>query len=129
MQPLIVSAAILRRQKRVLITQRPAGKPHGGLWELPGGKLDGHESPRQALRRELREELDLEVAVGDVFEVIYHRYDWGPVLILAFECQHLAGVLRHLEVSDHRWILPEESDQYPLLPADRPIFAKLRASR
>jgi 8-oxo-dGTP diphosphatase len=129
MQPLIVTAAIMRRQDRVLITQRPADKPHGGLWELPGGKLDGGESPRQALQRELREELDIEVAVGDIFEVIYHRYDWGAVLILVFECQHLSGTLRHLEVTDHRWIRPEESDNYQLLPADQPIFDKLRAGR
>jgi 8-oxo-dGTP diphosphatase len=49
------------------------------MWELPGGKLEGNESPQQALQRELREELGIEVAVEAVFDVIYHRYDWGAV--------------------------------------------------
>lgn len=125
MQPLIVTAAIIRRNGQVLITRRPAGKPHAGMWELPGGKLDGDESPRQALERELAEELGIQAAVGDIFEVVYHRYDWGAVLILAYECRWLTGELQHLEVDDHRWILPGECGRYPLLAADGPIFTRL----
>lgn len=125
MQPLIVTAAILRQQDRILITRRPVGKPHGGMWELPGGKLNGDESPQSALKRELREELGIRAAVDDIFEVVYHRYDWGAVLILVYECRWLEGALQHLEVDDHRWILPQEDRQYDILPADRPIFERL----
>jgi 8-oxo-dGTP diphosphatase len=125
MQPLVVTAAILRQQDRILITRRPAHKPHGGMWELPGGKLNGDESPRSALERELREELGIQVAVDDIFEVVYHRYDWGAVLILAYECRWLAGALQHLEVDEHRWIHPREDRQYAILEADRPIFERL----
>jgi 8-oxo-dGTP diphosphatase len=125
MQPLIVVAAILRQQERVLITRRPAHKPHGGLWELPGGKLRSNESPQCALRRELCEELGIEASVEWIFDVVYHRYDWGPVLILAYECRWLEGTLQHLEVEDHRWIHPGESGRYPMLEADQPIFERL----
>lgn len=125
MQPLIVTAAILRQQDRILITRRPANKPHGGMWELPGGKLDGNESPQQALQRELREELGIEVAVETVFDVIYHRYDWGAVLILVYECRWLTGELQHLEVDDHCWIHPWDHNLYEILPADRPLFKRL----
>lgn len=125
MQPLIVTAAILRHQDRILITRRPPDKPHGGMWELPGGKLDADESPQQALRRELREELGIDIAVDTIFDVVYHRYHWGAVLILVYECRWLSGELQHLDVDDHRWIRPQDQRQYDILPADRPLFERL----
>ena len=125
MPPLIVTAALLRKDQKILITKRPENKQQGGFWEFPGGKLQSGETPQQALRREIREELDLEAEIGEIFEVVYHRYDWGPVLILAYEGRPLSGVIRNLEVADHRWITPEELPEYDLLPADRPIVAKL----
>jgi 8-oxo-dGTP diphosphatase len=125
MQPLIVTAAIIRQRGKVLITRRPVDKPHGGLWELPGGKLHDGESPPEALQRELREELGIDVMVEDIFEVVYHRYEQGAVLILAYLCRWLDGELQHLEVDDHRWIFPRESALYPMLAADQPIFERL----
>jgi 8-oxo-dGTP diphosphatase len=92
MQHLVVTAAVIRNDDSVLITRRPEGKPHAGMWEFPGGKLDGNESPRDCLRREVLEELGLEVAVGDIIETAYYRYDWGPVLVLAFECHPLESL-------------------------------------
>ncbi len=125
MSPLIVTAALLRKDSRILITKRPADKQQGGFWEFPGGKLQSNETPQQALQRELREELDLEVEVGAIFEVVYHRYDWGPVLMLVYECRPLSEVIRNLEVADHRWIAVEQLPEYDLLPADQPIVDKL----
>lgn len=125
MQPLIVTAALLRKDSRVLITKRPADKQQGGFWEFPGGKLQDNETPQQALKRELGEELDLEIEVGAIFEVVYHRYDWGPVLILVYECLPLSGVIRNLEVDEHRWLTVEQLPEYDILPADRPIIDKL----
>lgn len=129
MQPLVVTAAVIRNGDSVLITRRPEGKPHAGMWEFPGGKLDGNESPRDCLRREILEELDLEVAVGDILEAAYYRYDWGPVLILAFECRPLAGQIRNLQVAEHRWVALEELSSFALLPADYPIVETLLRSR
>lgn len=129
MPPLIVTAALLRKGSKILITKRPADKQQGGFWEFPGGKLQPNETPQQALQRELREELDLEIEVGAIFEVIYHRYDWGPVLILVYECLPLSEVIRNLEVDEHRWLSVEQLPEYDLLPADRPIIDKLLQQR
>lgn len=125
MQPLIVTAAIIRNGDFVLITRRPAGKLHAGMWEFPGGKLDGDESPRDGLRREIREELGIDVAVGAILEAVYHRYAWGPVLILAFEFRSLSGEIRNNQVAEHRWVTPRDILAFPILPADYPIVEKL----
>lgn len=129
MPPLIVTAAVLRRDGRILITQRPDGKRDAGMWEFPGGKLEENESPEEGLRRELREELGLEAAIGSIFAVVHHRYPWGAVLILAYEGRPLSGNVRNLEVADHRWVLPRELSDHPLLSADRPIVEKLLAEQ
>ncbi|WP_027716421.1 (deoxy)nucleoside triphosphate pyrophosphohydrolase [Desulfuromonas sp. TF] len=128
MIPLIVTAAVIRDGDAILITRRPQESRHGGMWEFPGGKLDAGESPQECLSREILEELGLEVAVESIFEIAYHRYEWGPVLILAFECRVLNGEIRHIGISDHRWVSPEEMRLYDILPADRPIIAKLLKS-
>ena len=128
MLPLIVTAAVIRDGDAILITRRPPESRHGGMWEFPGGKLDAGESPQECLSREILEELGLEVAVESIFEIAYHRYEWGPVLILAFECRVLNGEIRHIGISDHRWVSPEEMPLYDILPADRPIIAKLLKS-
>lgn len=124
--PLLVVAAIIRRSEHILITRRPLDSGHGGgLWEFPGGKLQADESPEQALRREIHEELALPIRVGEIFESTYHRYDWGPVLILSYECTPLAATVRNIEVADHRWVRPGELPGFELLPADAPIVEKL----
>jgi len=128
MQPLIVTAAIIRQDGDVLLTRRLPGAVHGGRWEFPGGKLNDSESPSDCVKREIEEELGLDVEVGPVFEVSYYRYDQGPVLILSFECRILSGKIRHIGVSDHRWVPPGALDQYDILPADAPIVAKLAKS-
>jgi 8-oxo-dGTP diphosphatase len=126
MQPLIVTAAIICRQGRVLVTQRPEGARHGGLWEFPGGKLEADETPAAALRRELHEELGLPVEVGEIFDVIHHRYAWGAVLLLAYHCTPLHTEVRNLQVAAHRWLRPAELTTLPFLPADLPLIIRLQ---
>ena len=125
MLPVIVTAAIIRRDNCVLITKRPETSRHGGMWEFPGGKLDPNESPQEGLRRELHEELGIDSEVGNIFETIYFRYPQGTVLILAYECRHRHGAIRNLEVDEHRWVPVKDLGQYNLLPADAPIVDKL----
>ena len=125
--PLLVTAAVIFDGDKVLITRRPDGKRHPGFWEFPGGKVDPGESPEQALCRELREELDAEIEVNGIYEVVYHRYDWGPVLILAYACQLMTDSLRNLGVAEHRWILPRELPNFNILPADQPLIDRLNA--
>jgi len=125
MLPLIVTAAIIRKNDTVLLTRRPEGSRHAGMWEFPGGKVDRNESPSACLRRELREELGIEADIGAIFEVVYHRYDWGPVLILAYECRYSGGTIQHLGVADHHWVALADLPDYTILEADTPIIDKL----
>lgn len=123
--PVAVCAAVIVRKGKVLITLRPRGKRLGGFWEFPGGKVDSGETPEQALVREIEEELDITISVGEKFETVYHDYDWGRVMILAYLCRWDSGEIRHLEVADHRWVTPQQFSEYNILPADQPILAKL----
>jgi len=125
--PLAVCAAVIQQQDKVLLTKRPADKQQGGFWEFPGGKIDPGESPHASLKRELREELTIEIEVGPVLETVYHHYEWGSVLIIAYLCRWQNGTLRHIEVADHAWATADELDSYEILPADRPILDKLKA--
>ena len=126
MLPTLVTAALLQDGNRFLVTRRPPRSRHAGLWEFPGGKLEPHESPEDALVRELQEDLGIEVRVDEVFDVLYHRYPSGAILLLVYRCTWLSGRLQHLGVAEHRWATPEEMEQLALLPADAPLVAKLR---
>lgn len=124
--PLLVTAAIIKRNDLFLITRRPQNKPHPGLWEFPGGKIDLDESPEQALTRELREEIGVDTSIGSICHVVYHRYDWGPVLILAYYARITAGAIQHIDIDAHHWATPDEMLSLPFLPADQPIIERLK---
>jgi 8-oxo-dGTP diphosphatase len=126
--PLAVCAAVIQHQGKILLTQRPADKQQGGLWEFPGGKIEPGESPHQSLRREIREELNIEISVGPVLESAYYHYAWGNVLILAYSCSWQSGTIEHLEVADHQWVAPNQLNDYSILPADLPIVARIQAN-
>lgn len=124
--PLIVTAAVVTRADgTILLTQRPKGKRDAGLWEFPGGKLEPEESPEEGLKRELLEELGMEIEVDGIEQVIHHRYDWGPVLLLFYRCRPINRQLEHKDVADHAWVAPEQLESYPILPADGPIVERL----
>ena len=123
--PLLVTAAVIFADEKVLITRRPDNKRHPGMWEFPGGKVDPGESPEEALNREIREELAAEIEVAGIFEVVYYRYDWGPVLILAYTCRLVTSTLHNIGVAEHRWVHPRDLAAFPILPADQPILDRL----
>ncbi len=125
MYPLLVVAALVFHQGKLLITQRPPGKKHAGYWEFPGGKLEKDEHPVSALMRELCEEIDLNVTQCEIFDVVYHRYDEQPVLLMVYQCQSDTTKIRHLEVSDHAWIDVAELRNYPMLPADHELIEQV----
>ena len=129
-QPLLVVAGVVRRGERVLLTRRPEASHLGGYWEFPGGKVEPGEDPRAALRRELREECGLDVEVGRALEVVFHRYPERAVLLLFFQCRCLdERPVRHLGVTDHRWVAPQELGAFRLPPANAPVVELLRAGR
>jgi 8-oxo-dGTP diphosphatase len=126
-----VAAGAIIERGRVLLTRRKAGTHLEGLWELPGGKVQPGEDPREALRRELREELGIEVTVGEVIDVTFHRYEEAQksVLLLFFEATRLEGSAepRAIDVAALEWAgaLGLEPGRFP--PADRAVLQKLRA--
>ncbi len=125
--PVVVAAAVIVRDGRVLLTRRMEGQHLAGMWEFPGGKLESGESPEETLVRECREECGVEVEVGDIFEVTHHRYPEKDVLLLFYRCRLVAGEVQHLQVADHAWVSPSDLERYPLPPADERVVERLRA--
>jgi len=123
--PVAVCAAVIVHQGKILLAQRPADKRQGGFWEFPGGKIEPGESPHASLIREIKEELSIDITVGPVLETVYHHYEWGSVLIIAFLCRWLRGEIQHLEVADHHWVTADQFADYAILEADQPILARI----
>ena len=123
-----VVAALIREGERFLIFQRPAHKTRGLLWEFVGGKVEKGESKEEALRRECREELGVEVAVGDVFMEVVHDYPDMTVELTLFDAKIVSGTPQKLEHADIRSITVDEIDNYDFCPADVEILKKIRAS-
>ena len=121
-----VVAALIRDGERFMIFQRPAHKTRGLLWEFVGGKVEPGESKEEALRRECREELGVEIAVGDVFMEVVHAYPDLTVELTLFHANIISGTPQKLEHADIRTITPDEIDEYDFCPADEEILQKIR---
>jgi len=121
-----VVAALLRRGDRFLIGQRPAHKERGLLWEFVGGKVEPGETKPEALIRECREELGIDVSVGEVFMEVIHTYPDLTVRLTLFNAVLAAGEPRLLEHNDLRWVTVGEIGEYRFCPADEEILAELR---
>ena len=126
-QPVVVAAAVVIREGRVLLTRRREGQHLAGMWEFPGGKLEVGESPEAAVVRECREECGIEVEVTEILDVTHHRYPEKDVLLLFYRCALVSGEVEHLEVADHAWVAPSELGDYPLPPADARVVARIAA--
>jgi 8-oxo-dGTP diphosphatase len=119
----VAACALLDAEGRVLITKRPPGKPLAGLWEFPGGKVEGEEEPEAALIRELREELGVEIAENALSPLTFasHAYPEFHLLIPLYACRSWEGSVTALEGQDLAWVRPEELRQYDMPPADEPL--------
>jgi 8-oxo-dGTP diphosphatase len=121
MKTVIVTAALIIEQGKILVTQRKKDSSHGLLWEFPGGKVKEGEEPRGALRRELKEELDVEVEVGMIFDAVFYSYPEYPILLLVYRCQIEKGFLKPIGCHDLRWVNLQELEKLAMPPADDPI--------
>lgn len=121
-----MAAGLVFRGGRLLITQRPPEAHLGGLWEFPGGKRHPDETFECCLRRELREELGIEVDVGPLFDSVEHLYPGKLVFIRFFQARWLRHEPRLLGCHALRWITAAELGQFTFPPADARLLTKLR---
>lgn len=126
---IVVAAALVDAEGRVLLAQRPAHKSLGGLWEFPGGKLEPGESPEAALIREVEEELAVKVEPDalDPFAFASHAYDSFHLLMPLYVARRWSGEPQPLEAQALAWVKPAAMEAYPMPPADLPLVAKLKA--
>jgi 8-oxo-dGTP diphosphatase len=126
---LVVAGALFDGEGRVLIAQRPAGKALAGRWEFPGGKVDVGESEHAALRRELREELGVEVIAARPFMRLAHAYAERDVELSLWIVERFAGEPRSLDAQALKWVSPAALAAEDILEADQPFITGLRELR
>jgi 8-oxo-dGTP diphosphatase len=124
LETVTVVAAVVERQGRILLTRRQAGTHLGGLWEFPGGKAERGETLEAALRREMKEELDTDVAVGERMETTEWEYPDKRVNIVFFRCT-LRGEPRPLEGQEMAWVSREDLPNHEFPPADAALVGRL----
>lgn len=124
-----VSAGLIFRSGQLLITQRHTGDHLGGLWEFPGGKREPGETFEQCLARELREELGIEVSVGDLFDRVTHAYAEKTVCLNFFLCQLCAGEPHALGCAAFKWVHREELAAHAFPAADAQLLIRLITER
>lgn len=125
---LVVAVALVDADGRVLLAERPAGKPMAGLWEFPGGKVRESETPEAALIRELKEELGIDVTASCLapFTFASHQYEDFHLLMPLYVCRRWQGMVTPHEGQRLTWVRPPRLEDYPMPPADKPLVAMLR---
>lgn len=125
---LVVAVALVDVDGRILLARRPAGKPMAGLWEFPGGKVGGDETPEAALVRELREELGVDTAESCLAPLAFasHGYPDFHLLMPLYVCRVWRGRPSPREGQEIAWVRPARLDEFEMPPADRPLVAMLR---
>jgi 8-oxo-dGTP diphosphatase len=124
---LVVAAALVDMDGRVLIAQRPKGKQLEGLWEFPGGKVDADERPEDALIRELHEELGISVKADCLAPLTFasHAYEDFHLLMPLYVCRKWEGFVQPLDGQRLKWARSKDLRSYPMPPADAPLIPHL----
>ena len=125
---LVAAVALIDRDGRVLLTERPEGKSMAGLWEFPGGKVEPGETPEAALIRELSEELGIDTAASCLAPLTFasHAYTDFHLLMPLFACRKWEGIPQGREGQRLAWAAPKALRDYPMPPADLPLIPILR---
>ena len=121
-----VTAAILIKDRKILIAKRKADDRQASKWEFPGGTVEQDETPEACLKREIQEEFGITVSVGRFFgESVYH-YDHGSIKLLAYRAHWESGKIGLKDHADYRWVSSAQLTEYDFAPADIPIVEKLQ---
>ena len=121
-----VTAAILVRDEKILIARRGPDDRPADKWEFPGGKIEARETPEQCLRREMKEEFDIEVSVGRYLGSSIYHYDHISIELLAYRTYWEGGIIRLKAHDEFRWISPEQFGEFDFAPADRVFIGKIQ---
>ena len=124
---LVAAVALIDKDGRVLLSQRPPDKQLGGLWEFPGGKVEAGERPEAALIRELKEELGIDVAESCLAPLTFasHAYEDFHLLMPLYVCRRWQGQVTGAEGQELTWVRPLKLRDYPMPPADVPLIPHL----
>jgi mutator protein MutT len=125
MKTLIVAAALITEERRILVAQREAEDDWGLRWEFPGGTLEEDEGPHECIKRELREELGIGVEIESIYQAVFARYELFNVLLLVYRCTVTEGMPAAISYREVRWVGKEEFADLPLPPADEEIRARI----
>lgn len=125
---LVAAAALIDPDGRILIAKRPEGKSLAGLWEFPGGKVETGETPENALRRELMEELAIDVCADCLSPLTFasHSYENFHLLMPLYQCRSWDGLVSAKEDQEIAWVNINDLSKYPMPPADEPLIPILR---
>lgn len=122
----VVAAVIKDENEKILITQRNLNKAQGGLWEFPGGKIEPNETRENAIVREIKEELDIDIEVKAYLSEKVFNYPEKDINLIALECKKINGEIRLLEHEDYKWVLKNELDNFQFAPADLFIVERIK---
>jgi len=124
-----VTAGLIWRGQKVLLSQRHLDEMLGGLWEFPGGKTKPNESLEDCLRREIKEELGIDIEVREHIGAVKHAYSHFRITLHGFHCRYVGGRVRSLGCADWKWVLPSEISSYALPRADRKLLEVLERKK
>lgn len=122
----VVAAVIKDESEKILITQRNLKKAQGGLWEFPGGKIEPNETRENAIIREIKEELDIDIEVKSYLSEKVFNYPEKDINLIALECKKVNGEIRLLEHEDYKWVSKNELENFQFAPADLFIIEKIK---
>lgn len=122
----VVAAVIKDENENILITQRNLKKAQGGLWEFPGGKIEPNETRENAIVREIKEELDIDIEVKSYLSEKVFNYPEKDINLIALECKKVSGEIRLLEHEDYKWVSKNELENFQFAPADVFIVERIR---
>lgn len=121
----VVAAVIKNKEGKILITKRNNKKAQGGLWEFPGGKVEKDETYEDALKREIREELKVQIKINEYIDEKICTYPEKEINLIAYEATILSGEIKLMEHEEYKWIEKDTIGQYEFAPADLFILEKI----